>query len=83
MDKLIESAEMYENDEDSGMTPQTAAQKDDETMPYEISEGGDHITLARESLEEPSMAHRPSNTDYQKNDNNQNNRKNGEGNYLL
>ncbi|KAL6210598.1 hypothetical protein ACLB2K_015830 [Fragaria x ananassa] len=45
MDKLLESARMYEY-EDSGMNPLAAPiSSNGETRPYEISDGGDRITL--------------------------------------
>ncbi|XP_062021260.1 uncharacterized protein LOC133737777 [Rosa rugosa] len=43
MDKLLESALMYEYEDSGGMNPQAATT--DETRPYKISDGGHHITL--------------------------------------
>ncbi|PRQ26025.1 putative non-specific serine/threonine protein kinase [Rosa chinensis] len=77
MDKLLESASMYEY-EDSGMNPQAATispPKDDETKPYKISDGGDHITLG--SIEEQPMTLSPSTTD-QQNENKGNSGTNGQ-----
>ncbi|XP_024167407.1 uncharacterized protein LOC112173949 [Rosa chinensis] len=77
MDKLLESASMYEY-EDSGMNPQAATispPKDDETKPYKISDGGDHITLG--SIEEQPMILSPSTTD-QQNENKGNSGTNGQ-----
>ncbi|XP_050364603.1 uncharacterized protein LOC126783223 [Argentina anserina] len=74
MDKLLESSLMYEY-EDSGMNPQAetilSSHKDDETKPYDITDGGDNITFG--SIEEQSMTVQSSATDPQQNGNKGNN----------